>query len=95
METEYSLTHSQTPATCPYFGAQKKFFQKSRNHLKIIGARRVTRSEVIFRTPQILGAIIQNFVARANWGPIFVHMPTKNNSVIIHSNVYESFISTG
>jgi hypothetical protein len=43
-------------------GAQ--IFQKSRSHLKILGARRVTWSKFRTEDPQILGATVQNLVAR-------------------------------
>jgi Leu/Phe-tRNA-protein transferase len=39
-----------------------QIFQKSRNHLKILGARRVTRNKFHTEVPQILGATTQNLV---------------------------------
>jgi hypothetical protein len=48
-------------------------FEKSRNHLKILEARRVTRNKFHTEAPQILGVTIQNFVAKATWRPGFVH----------------------
>ena len=50
-----------------------KLFQKSRSHLKILGARRVTRSEFHTEDSQILGTIIQDLVTSATWHPGFVH----------------------
>jgi hypothetical protein len=54
-----------------FSGAQ--ILQKSVSHLKILGVRRVTCS--MFRTeePHILGATVQNSVAKAMWFPGFVH----------------------
>jgi hypothetical protein len=40
-----------------------QILQKSRNHLKILGARTVTCSKFRPKGPQILGATIQNLVA--------------------------------
>jgi hypothetical protein len=37
------------------------------NHLKILGARRVTWSNFHTDNPQILGASVQNIVARTTW----------------------------
>jgi len=44
-------------------GAQN--FQKSKGHLKIVGARRVTQSKFHNEYPQVLGTTIQNVVAMA------------------------------
>jgi len=52
-------------------GAQ--IFQKSRSHLKILGARRVIWSKFHTEDPQILGVIVEKVVARATWYPGFVH----------------------
>ena len=40
--------------------------------LKIIGARRVTRSKFYTEDPQILGTIVRNAVAMVTWRPGFV-----------------------
>ena len=45
-------------------------FQKPKSHLKILVARRVTCSRFNTEGPQILGATVQNIVARANWHPV-------------------------
>jgi fructose-1-phosphate kinase PfkB-like protein len=50
-----------------------KIFQKTRSHLKIPGARRVTQSKFHTEGPQILGAKVQNLVARTNWHTEIVH----------------------
>jgi hypothetical protein len=50
-----------------------KLFQKSRNHLKILGGRRLTRSKFHTEDSQILGTIIQDLVTTATWHPAFVH----------------------
>jgi len=44
----------------------EQIFQKSRNHVKILGAQRVTLSKFHTEDPQILGIIVQNLVAMAN-----------------------------
>ena len=50
-----------------------KTFQKSRSHLKILDARRVTCSMYHTQNPKILGASVQNLVALATWRQGFVH----------------------
>lgn len=50
-----------------------KIFQKSRNHLKIPGARRMTRSKFYSEEPQTLGTTIQNLVTTVTWHPTIVH----------------------
>jgi hypothetical protein len=42
----------------------RKFSKKSSSHLKILGLRRVIRSELHTEDPQILGAYIVNFSVR-------------------------------
>ena len=54
-----------------YRGAQ--IFRKSRSHLKILGARRVIWSKLHREDPQILGATVQNVVAKATWHAGSVH----------------------
>jgi hypothetical protein len=44
-----------------------QMLQKSRRHLKILGARMVIRSEFRTGDPQLLGATVQNIVALATW----------------------------
>jgi hypothetical protein len=39
-------------------------FQKYRNHVTILGPRRVTRSKFHAQDPQILGGTVQNLVSR-------------------------------
>jgi hypothetical protein len=45
-------------------GAQ--IFKKSRNHVKILGAQRVTLSKFHAEDPQLLGTTVQNLVAMTN-----------------------------
>ena len=45
-------------------------FPKSTKHLKILGAKRVTRSKDHIRDPQMLGATIQNEVTRDLCTPV-------------------------
>jgi hypothetical protein len=47
--------------------------EKSRNDLKIIGSRGMTRMNLRTEEPQILGATIQNLVVWGTWCPGFVH----------------------
>jgi hypothetical protein len=51
-----------------------KLFQKSSSHLKILGARRLTRSECHTEDSQILGIILQDLVTSATWHPGSVHI---------------------
>jgi hypothetical protein len=53
--------------------------QRSKSHLKIVGARRVTLSKFHSKDPPILGATIQNWDAKATWHPALVH-PWRNLS---------------
>jgi hypothetical protein len=50
-------------------GRDAHMAQKSRNHLKILGARSVAWSKFHTEGPQILGATVKNLVARATWWP--------------------------
>lgn len=50
-----------------------QFFQKPRNHLKILVPASVTSSKSHADDPQIFGAAIQNLVSRASWPTEFVH----------------------
>jgi hypothetical protein len=52
-------------------------FQKSRSHLNFLGARRITWSEFQTEDQKILGATLQNFVARVTLHPVFVHPWTR------------------
>jgi hypothetical protein len=54
-----------------------QIFQKSRCHLKILGARRAMRRKFHTENPQILGATVQNLVARATWPPGLVYSCTR------------------
>jgi hypothetical protein len=45
-----------------YFRTGAQILQKSRSHLKILGARRVTCSKSHTADPQMLGATVQNLV---------------------------------
>ena len=54
-----------------YRGVQ--MLQKSRNLLKILGARRVIWTKFHTEYSQIIGATVQILVATANWLPKFVH----------------------
>jgi hypothetical protein len=53
--------------------AVHKFFRTFKDHLKILGPTRVTWSKFHTEHPQILGATVQNLVARATWRLSFVH----------------------
>jgi hypothetical protein len=55
------------------FTGSQKFFQKSRTHLKILGARRVTWSRLNTEDPQILGIVVQILIVTETWRPGFVH----------------------
>jgi hypothetical protein len=48
-------------------------FQKSKTHLRILGARRLTRTKYQGENSQILGVTVTNSVASATWHPGFVH----------------------
>ena len=50
-----------------------KVFQKSRCHLKILGARNVTWNQVHTEDPQTLGVTVQNLVVWAIWQLEFGH----------------------
>jgi hypothetical protein len=54
-----------------YRGAQIK--KKCRNHFKILGARRVTRSKSNAENPQMFSTTEQNSVIVVTWRPGFVH----------------------
>ena len=47
--------------------------RKSRSHLNIFGARRVTWSRFLIEEPQILGTIVQKLNTKVTWHPEFVH----------------------
>jgi hypothetical protein len=49
-----------------------QIFQKKKEKLRILGARRVTRSKFHTECPQILRATVQNLVARITWCVGFV-----------------------
>jgi hypothetical protein len=51
------------------------FFKKSKSHLQILGTRIVTRSKFHNEDPQILGARVQNLVARAICAPLLYDVP--------------------
>ena len=63
-------------AKCIYVKQNRdiQIFQNFSNHLKILGARRVTWSEDHAEHPQILAASIQNLVAAATWPLGFLHL---------------------
>ena len=50
-----------------------KIFQRSRSHLKLIDARRMTGGKFHTEDPEILCANAQSLGARANWHAAFVH----------------------
>lgn len=54
-----------------------RFFPKYRINLKTLGARTVTCSNFHAEDPQMLGDIVQKFVAMATWRPEFVGSYTK------------------
>jgi hypothetical protein len=47
----------------------EQIFQKSRNHLKIIGARRVTRSRFHTEGPQMSGTTVKKFIQPGDLAP--------------------------
>jgi hypothetical protein len=51
----------------------KKNSQKSRGYVKMLGARKATRSKFHIEDPQIIGASKHNIEARATWRPGIVH----------------------
>jgi len=55
-----------------YMADMHKIYNKFRNPLKILGARRETGSKFHNEHPQILGVKAQNLVAMATWRPGFV-----------------------
>ena len=77
-------------------GAQ--IVQKSSNHLKILGTRRVAWSMFHTQNSQILGAIIENLVALVSWHPGFGYPRFKDYSTF-SSNIsndieHEAFLLT-
>jgi len=50
-----------------------QIFQKSRCHLKVLGARMVTWSKFCTEGPEILGTTVQNLFAPVSWHPGFMH----------------------
>jgi predicted membrane protein len=58
------------------WGRGTKFFQKFRHYLKILLARRITCSKFHTNYPQILGAVVQNLLATANWS-LFINIILK------------------
>jgi hypothetical protein len=54
-------------------GRGVQMFQKPRNHRKIQGAWRVTRTKFHTRDPQILRATVETLVACTTWRQGFVH----------------------
>lgn len=55
-----------------FLGQDCTNFQKSRNHFKLLGARKVKRSMVYTEKPHILGATKQYSAATLTWCPEFV-----------------------
>jgi hypothetical protein len=55
---------------------EAKTFQKSRIHLKILGAKMVTSSEFSTENPQISDAKVQNLVARCLCSPELLPLPS-------------------
>jgi hypothetical protein len=55
---------------------RNKFFQKYASHLKILGARKVTRGKFHIENSQLVGTILQNLVVMMTWCPVFVHPST-------------------
>lgn len=53
------------------FSTKKK---KTRNHLKVLGVRKVTWSVFHIEHPQILGATAENLASTATWLPWFVDL---------------------
>lgn len=71
-----------------------QIFQKCRNHLKILGARKGTGSELYIDNPYILGAILQNLVTQVTWHLWFVHpWPTCVRERLLFLRKLESLIT--
>jgi hypothetical protein len=51
-----------------------QILQKYKRHLKFLGARRMESSKFRTEDTQILGTILQNLVATADWCPVLVHL---------------------
>ena len=51
-----------------------EFFEKSRNHLKILGDRKVTWSKIQNGDPLTLDATVRNLVTMATWWAGFIHL---------------------
>jgi hypothetical protein len=51
-----------------------QIFQTSGSHIKILGARRVTRIKFRAEVPQILGATVRHLIPTATCGPGFLHL---------------------
>jgi hypothetical protein len=64
--------------------------QTSESHVKILGTRRVTRRKFHTGDPLILGAMVQNLVAWANWCSRFVN--TCRGVKYVNINILHKFI---
>ena len=69
MQKTYSVSITKT-YDLMLLGRSKNVFEKSRSHLKILGARRVTKFHT--ENPQALGATVHNVIATAIWCQKFV-----------------------
>ena len=70
----FPFTHRSTPHPPPrgQHTRDVQIFQRSRSHLKNLGARGVTKSQVRTEHPQ-MGATVKNLAARTTWSREFVH----------------------
>ena len=75
-QTPYIHTARPQKKYMPY-ATSVRILQKSSSHLQLLGVTRVTWSKFHIEDPQILGATVQNLVARATWCPGFVHSSHK------------------
>jgi hypothetical protein len=66
-----------------------QLFQKSKRHLKILGARRMTHSKFNNKDPQLLGATVQNSVAMATSFPRCVHFCFKSPLVTLRTILFD------
>ena len=74
--TVLRIPHRQTEKL---YNSSTQMFQKSSSHLKTVDARKVTWIKHHTEDQQILGAIVQTFVAWATWHPGFVFACSKRH----------------
>ena len=70
---ETSKRSNNTARNNTFFTVGVQFSQKPNGHLKILGARMLTRTKFHSEGPQILSVTAQNLVAQVTWCPLCVH----------------------